>query len=225
MTYLILEKRRTRFCRSQHRAQTADLPPQRESHIHTCSDSQQPVEGERGGIRTRVSSWEEGVFIWLAVCKHVSVPLVSSPLSRAATAVSVPIFAPDCRVTPVLPSLICLSVHTQMALDLPPPSRQRLDTLISRCLSGNCFSNALCQAASDGDALVVEAVLLLGVEKNGKDRRGDSALIRAVQRGHMGVLRALLRAGADVNMKPCSALGFQPRVQQYGGGAVGRGRS
>lgn len=89
-----------------------------------------------------------------------------------------------------------------MALALPQEERQKLDALISRCLAGNVHSTLLCEAASVETNAVVEALLHIGLDKNGTDRGGRTALVRAAQRGNMSIVNTLLSAGADVNIKP-----------------------
>src|SRR6266480_1412775 len=57
----------------------------------------------------------------------------------------------------------------------------------------------LLKAAWDGDEAIVEALLAAGAKLNAQATdTGETALMNAVSRGHLGIIARLLKAGADV---------------------------
>lgn len=56
-------------------------------------------------------------------------------------------------------------------------------------------------AATDGDAVLAERLLKAGADPNAVIYLGDTALGVAAEKGHLDVARALIAAGADVNME------------------------
>jgi hypothetical protein len=56
-------------------------------------------------------------------------------------------------------------------------------------------------AASVGDELAVNGFFSAGINPNGRDKDGDTALTSAAARGDMKIVNALIRGGADVNTK------------------------
>jgi len=62
-------------------------------------------------------------------------------------------------------------------------------------------SRELMFAAESGDVFKLNALLAEGIDVNAADERGRTALFRAVQLGHLEVVKVLLNAGADVHIK------------------------
>ena len=56
----------------------------------------------------------------------------------------------------------------------------------------------LLEAARDGDAKVVRALIEAGADVNEADAAGETPLFRAAGEGHEAVVKALIEAGADV---------------------------
>jgi ankyrin repeat protein len=48
---------------------------------------------------------------------------------------------------------------------------------------------------------IIQALLAHSANPNALDNDGETALIRAARRGHLNIVRALIRAGADVNLR------------------------
>ena len=61
----------------------------------------------------------------------------------------------------------------------------------------------LCRAATDGDLYTVKRLIAQGVDLNGRDRYGDTALGGAVRYRQESIVSALLQAGANVNARSC----------------------
>jgi ankyrin repeat protein len=59
----------------------------------------------------------------------------------------------------------------------------------------------LIDAASQGDATAITALLNTGVDINTQDDKGATALMRAVEAGHTDTVKLLLDRGADVNIQ------------------------
>jgi ankyrin repeat protein len=55
-------------------------------------------------------------------------------------------------------------------------------------------------AARSGDEAQVAKLIAFGIDVNGRDRYGQTALMLAAQRGHAAVVDALIAAGADLNV-------------------------
>ncbi|WP_285597462.1 ankyrin repeat domain-containing protein [Kineosporia sp. NBRC 101731] len=62
-------------------------------------------------------------------------------------------------------------------------------------------SDALSEAAGNGDLRAVRALLKCGVGVDGTSSRGDTALVAAVEHHHVEVARELLAAGADPDQR------------------------
>ena len=62
-------------------------------------------------------------------------------------------------------------------------------------------NSQLIEAAQNGQAEKVQALLESGADVDGKNKNGWTALIYAALQGHPDVVRILLDAGADVNAK------------------------
>lgn len=89
-----------------------------------------------------------------------------------------------------------------MAIVLSGEDRQQLDALISSSLAQEYNQTPIFEAATTGKHVLVEACLRIGVDKDGKNRCGETPLIVAANRGHLSVVKTLIGAGADVNTKP-----------------------
>jgi hypothetical protein len=64
------------------------------------------------------------------------------------------------------------------------------------------------QAAADGNESLVALALRYGADVERRSREGESALGYAISRSHLSVVRALVRAGANVNGIEQSPEGF-----------------
>ena len=73
---------------------------------------------------------------------------------------------------------------------------------------GKRKSNALCQAAADGNLGEVKSQLAQGADANGKDSEGDLPLNCAAEYGHLDVAKYLVSQGADI--RATSRLGWTP---------------
>src|SRR5258705_2173236 len=56
-------------------------------------------------------------------------------------------------------------------------------------------------AAADRDVIAIDAFLDAGINRNPQDDNGQTPLIVAASRGNLDVVNALLKGGADVNIK------------------------
>lgn len=63
------------------------------------------------------------------------------------------------------------------------------------------LNDQLWEAARNGDAATVQALLDKGADVNAKFRYGTTALFKAAERGHTEVVKLLLARGADVTVK------------------------
>jgi len=70
----------------------------------------------------------------------------------------------------------------------------------------------LTRAAGTGDARQVQALLSQGADPNATDGAGGSALIAAAREGHVGVMRVLIKGGADVNQRDARFSRWTPLV-------------
>ena len=95
-----------------------------------------------------------------------------------------------------------------------PDSQQNIFARISTQLRtlARCFlkfvvpsvierQEALLDAAFDGDLMLVNYLLKIGVNVNSRKDDGRTALGWAAQEGHMRIVKQLLAAGADVHLK------------------------
>ena len=73
-------------------------------------------------------------------------------------------------------------------------------TLLTACKEYDVNSE-LIEAAADGRADTVEALLAEGADANARARRGQTALMVAANSGHAEATRVLLDQGADPNAK------------------------
>ena len=72
-------------------------------------------------------------------------------------------------------------------------------TILQTALDAN--SEKLFTAVDDNDVAALDEVLAKGVDVNGKDSEGYTALMKAALAGHPDIVRALIKAGADVEAK------------------------
>jgi outer membrane protein assembly factor BamB len=73
--------------------------------------------------------------------------------------------------------------------------------LVTAAASAETPSERLWQAARDGDAAALGALLDAGADPDAEFRQGGTALLFAAQRGHAEAVRLLLARGADVNAR------------------------
>ena len=76
-----------------------------------------------------------------------------------------------------------------------------LTLTITSLLAINAFADPIHDAAKAGDLAAVQAQLDAGVDVNGKDWLGGTALLEAAIKGHKEVVELLIAKGADVNAK------------------------
>lgn len=93
---------------------------------------------------------------------------------------------------------------------------QRNEQLVERLIADGAHTrdardsvNALAAAAELGETAIVRRLVEAGVDPNGRDARGKTALMRAAEEGHSETARVLLDAGAD--MGACDGLNLTPK--------------
>ena len=72
--------------------------------------------------------------------------------------------------------------------------------------------------AGRGDPAAVEALLDRGADVDAKDIDGRTALMLAIQNGHLDVVKALIAKGADVNAKDNVASSRSFRLPEFHSG-------
>jgi ankyrin repeat protein len=90
------------------------------------------------------------------------------------------------------------SKHAGIVEKLLVPAKKDLE--FRRC--GGYADYLLCSAALDGQEKIVELFLAANINHNARDTAGRSALYLA-SGDHGGVMKLLIAAGADVNMRDC----------------------
>lgn len=70
----------------------------------------------------------------------------------------------------------------------------------------------LTKAAVKSDSTQVRTLLANGAAANQKDKNGYTALMYAARNGDVETMKALIDAGADVNMRDCAVNGWTPLI-------------
>jgi ankyrin repeat protein len=93
---------------------------------------------------------------------------------------------------------LCLCACAEPGSDQPTPEAAKRFLK----LRGYTFDEqSFVSAANAGDELAVNGFLSAGIDPNGKDDNGDTALTSTAARGDLKIVNALLRGGTDVNAK------------------------
>src|ERR1700682_5699622 len=99
---------------------------------------------------------------------------------------------------PVVGLLLCLCACAEPGSDQPTPeAAKRFLKLRGYTFDGHSFISA----ANAGDELAVNGFFAAGIDPDGRDDNGDTALALVSARGDLRIVKALLRGGADVNAK------------------------
>lgn len=69
---------------------------------------------------------------------------------------------------------------------------------------------ALCQAATNGNVAQIRSLVAEGVNINGRNENGQTALICAIHAGQLGAVEVLLEAGADTSRRDAGGKGRPP---------------
>lgn len=100
--------------------------------------------------------------------------------------------------------IVCLLVFLCACAEREPGSDQPTPEAAKRFLKlrGYDFNQeSFLSAANAGDEWAVNGFLTAGIDPNGRDDNGDTALTSAAARGDVKIASALLRGGAEVNAK------------------------
>lgn len=94
--------------------------------------------------------------------------------------------------------LLCLCACAEPGSDQPTPEAAKRFLK----LRGYTFDvQSFISAANAGDEIAVNGFFAAGIDPNGRDDNGDTALTSVSARGDLKIVKALLRGGADVNAK------------------------